>query len=120
MNLKYWLKYACLLIFIFGACSGPQGTGWIEGKVIDKVSQRPVKSVMVKAFVSGSTFPIISADETNEEGEFKLTQLEAGEYDVVFTHRSSKYKIIKIKGIGVKEGEGVRLPLISLELKEPH
>ncbi len=86
---------AIILLTNFSANAQSQ-YGRIEGKVTDAKTGEPVIGVNVTVKVSGST----KGSVTNEEGEYELTAISPGKYDLKFSDVRYGRKILKNVEVG--------------------
>lgn len=73
------MKYIIIsiaIVFLFDSISAQSTTGIISGKIIDEVSKEPIPGVNVQ--IVGST----SGASTNFEGDFQISNMEIGTYQV--------------------------------------
>jgi len=103
------------VIFSFLASSVNAGTdGILEGRVLSKETKEPLIGVTVA--IVGTT----QGTSTDLEGNFKISNLEAGSYDIKFSnvgYQATVYKAVAVR-IGLKTKLTVELIPSAVELAE--
>jgi outer membrane receptor protein involved in Fe transport len=112
----------CLLFFIvqLSSAQAPTGKGKITGVVVDSTDQKPVSFATITLTLLGSQKPISGA-VADEKGEFAITKIPTGEYNVAvsFIGYNTMNKVVTIsdKANNVNMGKIVVRPAVT-ELKE--
>jgi outer membrane receptor protein involved in Fe transport len=91
--MKLVFTFLALLSITFGASA--QGNGKISGRVIDSLSQKPVEFANVALATSSSTSPI-DGTVCNEKGEFNISKIAAGNYQVMISFIGFETKTIDV------------------------
>jgi hypothetical protein len=107
---RFTLPFLVIMFSISSAFSQAGGGGSIKGKVLDELSEgMPFVNVAIYQFGNmkgGAT--------TDMDGRFKLSNLEAGSYDLEV--KFVGYQTYRVEGLVVKSGK--LLPLDPMQLKE--
>ncbi len=101
LNIKFYQLYYMKLFFIslfisicgFGAWA--QGNGRISGTVIDSLTQKPVEFANVALTAPSSATPI-DGTICDEKGEFKLSKVAVGNYQVSITFIGFETKVFNV------------------------
>lgn len=80
--MKFVSTFLLLVLFTFGARA--QGNGKISGTVFDSLTQKPVQFANVALTLPTSSTPI-DGTICDEKGEFKLTKVAVGDYELSIT-----------------------------------
>src|SRR5258706_6013081 len=97
------LRIACVISFVVVSLSSAFGgtTGTLEGRVVDKESGEGLAGVSV--FIVGS----MQGAATDSDGQFQITNLPVGTYDVRFS--TIGYKILLYKDVSIHSDIKTRL-----------
>src|SRR5258706_1626728 len=97
------LRIACVIAFVIVSLSSAFGgtTGTLEGRVVDKESREGLAGVSVS--IVGS----MQGAATDSEGQFQITTLRVGTYDVRFS--TIGYKILTYKDVSIHSDIKTRL-----------
>jgi len=87
--------------------------GWITGTVTEALAREPIQGVYVEAV---GTDPLVS-DITDIDGVYALPDLEAGLYDIFFSHEN--YEDMTETGIQVTAGEETILDVEMVWIYQP-
>ena len=103
-------RFTLPFLFTFLAISTAFSQGSIKGKVLDELSEgMPFVNVAIYQFGN-----IKGGATTDMEGQFKISNLDAGSYDLEV--KFVGYQTYRVEGLVVKGGK--LLPLDPIQLKE--
>ncbi|GAO44908.1 hypothetical protein FPE01S_04_01510 [Flavihumibacter petaseus NBRC 106054] len=92
-----------------GAVANPgndsRNEGVIHGYVVDAVTKKPVKGVVVSAVVGKTS--VSKEVSTNADGYFRIKQLPNGEMSIKFDKKG--YKFLRKESVKVKDGGVVKM-----------
>ncbi|MDR0802588.1 TonB dependent receptor [Fluviicola sp.] len=91
MHLKLFIAFIFTSFFSFS--QGPDGTGSIDGKVLDSISKTPLEYTMVRIFNVKDSL-VVTGIYTDENGVFVLEDVKFGKYYMVVSNPDYKDKII--------------------------
>lgn len=91
--MRFTLFTFFLLSSFFAISQTPEGTGSIDGKVLDSVSKNPLEYTMVRIFNVKDSL-VVNGIYTDEHGSFVLEDIKYGTYYIVISNPDYKNKTI--------------------------
>ena len=85
--------FTFFLLSSFFTFSQTNGTGSIDGRVLDSVSKNPLEYTMVRIY-SQTDSSVVSGIYTDENGSFVLEDIKYGKYYIVISNPDYKSKTI--------------------------
>lgn len=91
--MRFTLFTFFLLTSIIAFSQAPEGTGSVDGKVLDSISKTPLEYTMVRIF-SVKDSSVVTGIYTDENGYFVLEEIKYGKYYIVISNPDYRNKTI--------------------------